>query len=250
MNRRHFLTLTTAGLVAATACTTRQEPSRPDPEYDVSATSRTLTPGMKSVTFFIDTSASMEETLDDKSSSEVKMKGAVRSLLSMYSHCKEHNDKSHDLEAALLCFTMQNKQTTIARPIPMGAFNYDLMCKATQDLKGETNTPLGLALAYAERELNHGHGSKYIIMLTDGENNEGNDPSDVYASILHANKQAGEEPTGLYVITFNAKTDPFRGLERLGARVKSAADVSELQKELGLAQDMILETPIQYKHRE
>ena len=100
MKRRDFLTLTTAGLVAATACTTQQEPSRPDPEYDISATSRVLTPGMKSVAFFIDTSASMEKPLDDGSSPEVKMKGAVRALLSMYSHCKEHNDKSHDLEAA------------------------------------------------------------------------------------------------------------------------------------------------------
>lgn len=204
-----------------------------EPEYDVSPkTLSSVDLDTKSVMFVIDTSGSM----DDAIKGTRKIDSAKQSLLAILETYKKYNDEHYTVEAGLRDLVSEDPLA------PFGKFDYNLLTSKVQSLGIHGGTPLGLALAGAERDLDaHAHGSKYIVLLTDGENNYGRDPAQIFRLIQDTNQASGDSSTELYVVPFNVSKDRFSRLENLGAHVKEARDGSELLEVLKYDTNMILE---------
>jgi Mg-chelatase subunit ChlD len=189
----------------------------------------------KSIAFVIDTSGSMDGTLKGKT----KLDSAKDALLKILEQYKTHNDKNKDIEAALFRFNGD----TVAQDVALGPFDYNQLTSAVKNLTPQAGTPLGVALAYAERTLaNNGSGSKYIVMLTDGMSNVGRDPDTVLTSIVNENAKSGEI-TQFYIVAFNTSPQQFDGLKKQGATVYEAEDGDKLSKVLLQNTELILEAP-------
>jgi hypothetical protein len=201
-----------------------------------SSPDRKIVFGRKSIAIIVDTSGSMRDKIDG----ERKIDSAKKCLTDILGKYQEHDNIQHDIEAGLFYFKGSG---TIVNPVPISNFDYDALKSEIGNMKAKTNTPLGIALAYAERQLNiSGTGKKSIIMLTDGESNSGRNPDEVYKAILDANK-ISSDATSLYLIAFNTSKKPFKKLEELGAKVSEAANESELMDILWQDSKLILEMP-------
>lgn len=205
--------------------------------YDVTpAAVKELDIKKKSLAFIIDTSGSM----NDKLNGYKKIDSAKEALMQMLQKYKEHNDKDKDLEAGLFYFSSNN---IVICAVPISPFDYEKISSAVKNLGTSGGTPLGAALAYAERELDRqGTGmSKSIVMLTDGENTVGEEPGKIFRKIKETNEKAQDAPTSLYLVAFNTKKEPFKQLEEIGAKVYEAKNAAELSSTLCNTADMILE---------
>ncbi|MBU4241811.1 MAG: hypothetical protein KKF52_01130, partial [Nanoarchaeota archaeon] len=88
---------------------------------------------------------------------------------------------------------------------------------------------------------NNATGKKYIVLLTDGENNEGKSPEEIFRMINESNEKTGDFKTQLYIIAFDTDKNNFKGLEKLGANVSEAKSVEALVKEMNKNTNLILE---------
>ena len=181
--------------------------------------------GTKSIVFVVDTSGSMDDKLDGVR----KIDSAKRAMNNMLEYCKTHDDKHNDLEAGLVRFRYSTPETVI----PLEDFNYNSMVSEVQNLIANSNTPLGRSLAVAERDLDsHATGRKYVVLLTDGMNNSGREPDEVFRSIQETNAREGDFPTQLYVVAFDTDRENFAPLQSLGATIFGANQEEELTKVL------------------
>lgn len=216
---------------------TTDEKAPPRDLYEIpqkSAKARDL--NRKSIAFIIDTSGSMNSALG-KATKIASAKAALLHILDIY---KKHDDEKHDLEAGLFYFD----NGTVRNAVPIAPFNHDALAAGVRNMDASGGTPLGLALAYAERSLKtQSTGRKYIVMLTDGENTVGNDPAQVLTAIQAANDKGEDFPTLLYVVAFNVSRSTFAPLEQRGAKVYEAQDGDKLRDVLISNTEMILEKP-------
>lgn len=126
--------------------------------------------------------------------------------------------------------------------VPVGNFNYNLLKSKVNGLEANSNTPHGVSLAYAEREIDKtGYVDKSIVLLTDGMNNIGESPQGIFQSIIKTNESYGDSKTNLYIIAFNTDPEYFNRLKNDGAVVYEAKDGSELSRVLKENAELILE---------
>ena len=203
--------------------------------YDVRpATTRPVEKWKSSVEFIVDTSNSMS----DKLNGERKIDSAKKAMLGVLELYKQHNDQSQNIEAGMLCFEGDG----VKKVVPLSRFDYELLRKEVNNLRISGGTPLGIAIAYAERELDrNATGMKNIVLLTDGENSVGEEPEKVYRKIGEVNLEIGDSFTKAYVIAFNIDWRYFKPLQDLGARVTEAKDASSLADVLKTDATIILE---------
>ena len=215
-------------LLSSSGCTKTDEADIKD-LYNVTPSAvRQIDNQRRSIAFILDTSGSMYDMLKG----ERKIDSAKKSLKEILKTYKEFNDANNNIEAGIFYFS---GWATVNNLVPVEKFDYLNLVEKISRLEADSNTPLGRSLAYAERELDkNASGKKYIVLLTDGMNNTGREPSSVWKDIIKTNDEAGDSPTTLYVIAFNTNKEYFKGLEELGAIVyeaKDAAGLSEVLKE-------------------
>jgi len=245
------LTLAAAGLALAgceKTCPTSNEgeanapqEAYVNPTYDVTPKEvKTIQWSRKSIAFIVDTSGSMRDRIEGERKIGLA-KDALKHILGAYS---KHNNSNNDLEAALFCF---DGNDGVKKVVGLQKFDYGLLSSKVNDLTADANTPPGKSLAAAERELDaKATGRKYIVMLTDGENNEGWSPEKVFKLINESNEKTGDNKTQLYVIAFNTSKNKFKPLEGLGATVYEAKDGAALLETLVQNAELILEKPLDY----
>jgi len=193
----------------------------------------------KDIAIIVDTSSSMHDKVDG----ERKIVTAKRNLNDMIAGIRDYQQKmQNDIKVGLFYFD----DGVVKRSLPIDDFDYSRLSTAVNKLETSGGTPLGYALAYAERELDkHGSGQKSIILLTDGENTVGRDPRDVYRVIKSTNVTYNDSPTTLYVIAYDTDKKNFAKLEQLGANVYEARSASELTSVLTtIKRDILPEAPI------
>ncbi len=195
----------------------------------------------KDLAIIVDTSGSM----NDRINGEKKIVTAKRNLDEMLQGIRDYQQKmQNDVKVGLFYFDGD----AVKRSLPIDDFDYSRLSTAVNKLETSGRTPLGYALAYAERELDkHGSGQKSIILLTDGENTVGRDPRDVYRVIKSTNVTYNDSPTTLYVIAYDTDKSHFAKLETLGAKVYEARSASELTSVLTtIKRDILPEAPIEF----
>ncbi len=213
-----------------------------DDYYDVTPKEvRPVKSAEKDIAIIVDTSSSMHDRVDG----ERKLVTAKRNLNDMLEGIRDYQQKmQNEIKAGLFYFD----DGVVKRSLPIGDFDYSRLKTAVNKLEPDGSTPLGYALAYAERELDkHGSGQKSIILLTDGENTVGRDPRDVYRVIKSTNVAYNDTQTKLYVIAYDTDKDNFAKLEQLGAKVYEARSASELTSVLTtIKRDILPEAPIEF----
>ncbi|HEX4265066.1 MAG TPA: vWA domain-containing protein [Verrucomicrobiae bacterium] len=110
-------------------------------------------------------------------------------------------------------------------------------------------TPLGNALRTVSRAvLNSPMPRKHVLVITDGENTVGPDPSRTLPSI---NRTAEQQQASIFFhfIAFDVDAKVFNGVKKQGATVASAADERQLNSQLDfiLQNQILLEKPAKTK---
>lgn len=216
-----------------------------DDYYNVDSPAECPNSDKAAIAIVFDNSGSMGNNLNGTP----KIDQAKRSLDAMIDAVEAENQKEPRFKIGLFYFddsTVRKAAEIMDLDASFGGFKHSVYLRQRlEDLEADSNTPLGLALAYAERELDKATcGPKYIIMLTDGKNNAGKGPESVYSMIVESNIKNPTTATKLYVVPFNMDPDYFTGLEKLGAKKFPANNLEELNAALFTIQKMILESPI------
>ena len=194
---------------------------------------RTVDESVASIAIVADTSGSMSG----------RKNAQLREALGMMvDRLDTYRAQGRAIEAGLYGFTASGAAARTL--VPFGAFSADRFRDEIGSLPADGGTPLGRAIAYAERELDeHATGRRSLLLLTDGRNERGRNPVDVFGCVVEANRERADAPTQLYVIAFETDVDYFSGLMDHGAYVRDASGALELQETLLGNIRMILEAP-------
>lgn len=201
--------------------------------YDVRSSTEVNSLEGKAIALILDTSGSMDERINGERKID-SAKKALNKILDDYSDYAKNNPK---IKIGIFSFEGIG---SVVNNVEINDFDYRKLLLCVDSLKAYSNTPIGISLAYAERELDKtGLPSKYIVLLSDGMNNVGRNPREVFNSIVESNKNDVE--TKLYVVAFNTDASYFSELEKLGAKIYSANSGEELSKVLQENTQLILE---------
>lgn len=224
-----------AGAMALSGCGDTDEVGVTD-IYDTSSSTPVSVYDGKAVVFVIDNSGSMGNRLNG----ERKIDIAKRSLIGILSSYQAYAEKNPDTQVGLYCFS----GNSVVALSPMAKFDYSSLVEKIKGLEANAGTPLGISLAYGERELDKtGYAQTHVVLLTDGQNEAGREPSDVLESIIKTNLAEGDSPTNVNVIALNTDSDYFTPMQKLGAAIYSADSSQQLEEVLKENTKMILEAP-------
>jgi len=108
--------------------------------------------------------------------------------------------------------------------------NVEAITREINKLKTRGGTAIGDAVIAAQKALDQtGLKSQHILVVTDGENNQGLTPEGAAAAI---NGLPAELRPAVYVVAFDVKASVFDGVKGKGWQVFSAADGRQLAQQL------------------
>ena len=195
------------------------------------------------IAIVLDTSGSMRGVVGDgKGGRSPKYEIGNRALRSVVEKIEQFatNSPNRTVEAGLFAFSGDSAREVVK----FGKFDANAMRDWIQKYPGpQSGTPLGRALESAsEAVLKSALPQKHVLVITDGENTAGPDPSQVLPRLV---KQAERNGTILFThfIAFDVSANVFAPLKRQGATVVSAADEKQLHQQLGfvLEEKILLE---------
>jgi hypothetical protein len=195
-----------------------------------------------------DTSGSMrDEVRDSAGKRSPKYRIANRALEAIAKQIQTYTAKPADggsrpLEAGLFVFDGSGTRPVV----PFGQFDGDAMISWARKFSSPgAGTPLGNALQSAGRTvLNSDLSQKHVLILTDGMNTVGPDPSTVLPGLLKQAEQK-EAKLGVYFVAFDVDAKAFNSVKKQGAKVFAAGNEAQLnaQLQLILQREILLEEP-------
>lgn len=189
-----------------------------------------------------DTSGSMAETVRDAQGKQTpKFRIANRALAAIANRIQafaaDTNAGPRKIHAGLFVFSESGGRTAL----PFGPFDGAALTNWAKNFSTPGGgTPLGNALTPACRAvLNSGLTRKHVLVITDGMNTVGPQPTVTLPPLL---KEADRKQTllGVHFVAFDVDAKVFDGVKKLGATVLGAADETQLNTQL----EFILETKI------
>ncbi|MGD0411315.1 MAG: vWA domain-containing protein [Verrucomicrobiota bacterium] len=146
-------------------------------------------------------------------------------------------NKHVTMDAGLIYFT----QATVKVGIPFQQFQARRFEDWARNFKSPAGgTPLGEGIKEANKMLAMSHAiKKHILIVTDGESNQGETPQAVLARMKSA-----QDSTSIYFVAFDVSAKVFDPVKKLGATVVSAANEKELKTEIDslLGKKILLES--------
>ena len=160
---------------------------------------------------------------------------AVRTIAQkMENYC---TNKNVTIDAGLIYFT----QARVKVGIPFQTFQARSFEDWAQNFKSpEGGTPLGEGIKAANKMLATSHAlKKHILIVTDGESNQGQTPQAVLARMKGA-----QASTSVYFVAFDVSARVFDPVKQMGATVVSAANELELKTQIDslLGKKILLES--------
>ena len=240
MRFAHYFTIGSFALLTTVGCRSKltDEAGRDDYYNVIPSKVSASHSGEKDIAFIFDTSLSMWDKVDGKH----KIDEARSNLEAMLVQMRDYHKQMQNIKAGLFYFD----SGVVSCAVPIADFNYVTLSNAINHLKASGGTPLGVALAYAERELDvNGTGQKSVILLTDGANSLGKNPAEIFEKIQSTNSTYGDSNTTLYVIAYDTDKSNFKDLEKMGAKLYEAKNASQLTDILTtIRKDILPEAPI------
>ena len=196
-----------------------------------------------------DTSGSMKDPVkDDAGKSAPKYVVANRALIAIANRLQTFATNGpagspRKIQAGLFVFERDKPHTAI----PLGPFNAAALKTWAHDFSTPAgSTPLGNTLnAAGQALLGSGLTRKHVLVITDGMNTVGPDPTTTLAKLQ---QEAGQKQTAVSVhfVAFDVDAKVFAGVKKLGATVVGAANESQLNTQL----EFILEKKILLEEEE
>jgi Mg-chelatase subunit ChlD len=192
------------------------------------------------VAIVYDTSGSMREAVrDGKGGRSPKYVIGNRALEAMVRKIEQFatNNPTKPVHVGLFTFS-GNGATEVVK---FGKFDPDAMRRWIQNYRGpESGTPLGAALKTAgETVMKSDLSQKHVLVITDGQNTVGPDPTRVLPQILR-DAQKKNAILFTHFVAFDVAASVFAPLKQQGATVVGANNETELNQQL----DFILEEKI------
>jgi len=199
-----------------------------------------------------DTSGSMNDPVPDShGASTPKYVIANRALLDVVKQIQTFTTNGtagapRRVDVGLYTFSQNGAQEVV----PLGPFDAAAIQHWTTNFsKPSGGTPLGEALRTVSRSvLASPLPRKHVLIITDGINTVGPDPTAVMPALTRAADQK-QTPLFVHFIAFDVDAKIFSGVKRQGASVASAADETQLNSQLDfiLQNQILLEKPSKTK---
>ena len=169
---------------------------------------------------------------DDSGRKERKIeiaRRAARDLVEQFArYAEEHKDEPVLL--GIFEFSERSGEDDTRPIIPMGPPDRGRAEDALARLRADGGTPIGNAMIAAKRELDRtGLTRRHLLLVTDGENTDGFDPSKVAVAITR--RPEAERPS-IYFVAFDIEASRFEGVRKAGGLVLAAANARELNDTL------------------
>lgn len=193
------------------------------------------------VTIVYDGSGSMSDTVADNHNNEApKYQIANRAVNSIIKQLTAFSqDKQIPVKVSLIYF-VDGRINTGVPIVTLTSNSARLFTSWTRNFTSPAGgTPLGTAIKAAHAQLiNTGALHRHILVITDGESNEGSSPEQIMAKI----KQSGY-PVPVYFLAFDVDASVFNKVKAQGATVASASNEVQLNTQINtiLGQKIMLE---------
>jgi hypothetical protein len=178
----------------------------------------------------IDTSGSMKEKVKDADGQlRPKIDLAQRAALDIVNQFEKYA-RDHDgqaIQLAIYEFSDRGRGPLCRTVVPLALPNLNASRGPISRMKADGGTPIGDAMITAKRALDAGGLSKrHILVITDGENNQGYSPGDVTRVIT---SQAEPDRASIYFVAFDIAAAKFNSVRDSGGLVLAASNETGLQ---------------------
>jgi hypothetical protein len=181
----------------------------------------------------LDTSGSMKNPVSDADgSARAKLDIARRAMLQVLKQFDAYAKAHPGLEARLGIYEFSGRPKRPAcRPVVLlSQPDLKIAEPLLQQMVADGNTPIGDAMIEAKRDLDAtGISRLHLLVITDGENNQGYSPGDV---TLALGQQPDEKRAAVYFIAFDIAKDKFQAVMDAGGMVLGASSGQELKQTL------------------
>lgn len=198
-------------------------------------------PGV-AIAIVYDTSGSMSDRVPAAGGQKQKYIIASEALANIVNKIDAYAKSGNKVQAGIVCFPGSSKGVNA---VPFANWNPELFRQWLGNFNTpDGGTPLGDAILTASKLVADSPlARKHIVVLTDGENNQGI-PTDegVRGGLEYAHKKDGGT-ISYYFIAFDTSAAQFGNVKKKGAVVLSAANETELQRGLAniFTQKILLE---------
>jgi hypothetical protein len=196
----------------------------------------------------IDTSGSMRDKVKDADGStrrkiEIAQRAAMNLVNQFDRYAREHTGQN--IFVGIYEFSARGRNTPPCREIiKLGPPDPASAQAAISQMRAQGDTPIGDAMIMAKRDLDKsGLAKRHILVVSDGENNEGYSPGNV-AQVISA--QSEKDRASIYFVAFDVATSIFNPVKNAGGVVLAASNETELTGTLDylLSGKILVEQPI------
>lgn len=196
----------------------------------------------------IDTSGSMRDRVKDTDGSsrpkiEIAQRAALNLVRQFDSYAREHSDQS--IFVGIYEFSDRGRNTPLCREIiKLAPPNPASAEAAIKQMRAAGDTPIGDAMIVAKRDLDKsGLAKRHILVVSDGENNQGYSPGNV-TQVISA--QSEKDRASIYFVAFDIAASTFNPVKDAGGVVLAASNETELAGTLDylLSGKILVEQPI------
>jgi len=230
-SRRHALGMIGRGLVATTLASGLVVVGGCDshnydiPKVEISDEERVLYGPKKSIALIIDTSGTMDEKVEGIRKLDSAKKSG-RTLVDLFygdKNMRFNNMGLYDLEGI----------SKVVQVVPIDIIDREKLIKGINSLEIHNLTPIGDAFRRAKMDLDLTKaGNEYIILLTDGNSNAGNDPFKQLKVIRARDIEYGNKKTKVFVIPYDMKSKVYEELTKLDVEILPANNEAQLVGEV------------------
>lgn len=194
----------------------------------------------------IDVSGSMNNSVQEKNGSarpkiEIAQRCALDILKQADSFARGHQDKK--IEVGIFEFSSRQNRPSCRQVIPFGPIQTTAAAEAIKKMRPDGGTPIGDAIITVKQKMNATELSRqHLLVITDGENNQGYDPGDVVNAL---SRMPDEKRTSVYFFALDVSADKFQRVRDSGGLVMAASNGQELEQTLGyvLTGKILVEQP-------
>ncbi len=194
----------------------------------------------------LDVSGSMDESVADQDGRmQAKIIIARRCVMNILKETNAFVQKHPDqtVEVGIFEFSSRQGQPSCRQVVPFGPVQPDGSRQAIERMRAKGGTPIGDAIVTVKQKMNQtGLKRQHLLVITDGENNQGYDPGDVVNAMY---RLADDQIASVYFFAFDIAANKFNKVRDAGGLVLAAANEQGLQQTLDyvLAGKILVEQP-------
>jgi hypothetical protein len=194
----------------------------------------------------LDVSGSMNQPVDDQDGGrQAKIAIAQRCVMNILnevnSFIQKHPEKH--IEVGVYEFSSIQGMPSCRQVVPFGPVKSEISRNAIMKMRAKGGTPIGDAIVTVKQKMNlTGLKQQHLLVITDGENNQGYDPGDVVNAIY---RLPDDQLASVYFFAFDIAANKFNKVRDAGGLVLAASNGQGLQQTLDyvLAGKILVEQP-------